>query len=120
MTIMDTLYAHINGSGLVSGWKVQAGKWTDSGVTTDKYVVVQSMTGNRAELIRNAMFRVLVIPPKSAAYQVGDLMAESLFKFLRDNYSKDDVFLFDPFDPVYFQTSDGREVWEINVAVATD
>lgn len=120
MTIIDSLRQHLIDSGLVSGWKVQTVKWVDSGVATDKYVVIQSMTPGKAGLTRSAVYRVMVIPPTAAANQVGDVLSDSIVEYLRNNYTKDNVFLFDPFDPVTFVTTEGRNVWEINVAIAAD
>lgn len=115
MTAADALRNFIDP--LLSGWRVQFGRWMD-GNTADRYAVVRPSGGLPAALVRRPEFTLALIGAAGDAASVPQAAADSIIEAMR--LDSGGVVQFQAGEPVFMNTDDGRPVFEIAVSAITN
>ncbi len=110
-TPADTLRAFV--TPLLPGWRVQFGRWMD-GAETDRYCVIKPVGGLPMELVREPQFTLSFIGAKNDAESAVSTKAEAVIVAMQSG-SGNAVF-FQPSEPVFMATSDGRPVFDLAVS----
>lgn len=116
MTAADALKDFI--TPLLTGWRIQLGRWTDSTNPTDRFAVIKPVGGGLAELVRRPQFTLLLIGAKADAATVPSMKAESIIEAMR--VSSGALVSLQPGEPVYLATDDGRPIFEIAISAITN
>lgn len=98
-------------------WKVQFGRWIDSG-GTQRYAVLQPAGGLPAELLREPQFTLRLIGMLNESAQAISDAAETVIEAMRARTGAGLVFI-QPSEPVFVPTDDGRPLFEIAVSAIT-
>ena len=114
MTAADAIHTLIRP--LFPGWRIQLGRWTD-GADTDRFIVIRPVGGMPASLVRRPQFSVSVIGAKGEGRNPAQQVADQIVELLR-NESGELVHM-QSGEPVYFTTTDGRDIFELAVSTIT-
>lgn len=102
---------------ILNGWQVQLGRWHDTGVRGDRFVVIRNVGGLPAELVRRPQFTLALIGAAEAAATVASDAADEVIEAMRA--SSGSLVFMQPSEPVYMPTDDGRAVFEFAVSAIT-
>ena len=116
MTAADALKDFI--TPLLTGWRIQLGRWTDSTNPADRFAVIKPVGGGLAELVRRPQFTLLLIGAKADAATVPSMRAETIIEAMR--VSSGALVSLQPGEPVYLATDDGRPIFEIAISAITN
>lgn len=103
---------------LLTGWRIQFGRWTDSADPSHQFCVIKPAGGLPAALVRRPNFTLSLIGPKGAAASITAEAAESIIEAMRS--SSGALVFMQPAEPVFVPTDDGRPVFEIAVSAITN
>lgn len=103
---------------LLTGWRIQFGRWTDSTNAADRFAVIKPVGGGLADLVRRPQFTLILIGSKSDPATVPSMGAESIIEAMR--VSSGALVSLQPGEPVCWATDDGRPVFEIAVSAITN
>ncbi len=123
MKYIDDIRDWLIANNLVAGYKVQPYKWTDSGLTTDRFLVIQPDGGQKANgEFRSPFARLLVIGKKSEPHQAtGGVTstADGIINAMQGSYSQGSNFLMEAVSDVSItaETEDGRPYCQINLRI---
>ena len=102
---------------LLTGWRVQFGRWID-GAPTDRFAVIRPVGGMPASLVRRPAFTLMLIGAAGDAASVPDLKANAIVEAMRA--SSGSIVSMNPGEPVFFATDDGRPVIELAISTITN
>jgi hypothetical protein len=102
---------------LLSGWRVQFGRWVD-GLPTDRFSVIRPAPGGPATLVRRPQFSVMLIGAVNDPATIPDSKANEIIEAMRA--SNGGLVVMTASEPFFFPTSDGRPVFEIAVSTITN
>lgn len=111
MTAADVLRDFI--APLLPGWRLQFGRWMD-GSETARYCVIRPVGGLPMELVREPQFSVAFIGGKNDSEHAVSAGAESVISAMQ--ISSGGAVFFQPSEPVFVPTSDGRPMFELAVS----
>jgi hypothetical protein len=102
---------------LLTGWRIQFGRWID-GTNTDRYCVIKPAGGLPASLVREPQFTVLLIGGLGDESTVPGAAADAVIEAMRAGSGS--LVHLQPAEPVYSATGDGRHVFEFAVSAITN
>lgn len=123
MKYIDDIRDWLIANNLVAGYKVQPYEWKDSGITTDRFIVIQPDGGQPVNgEFRSPFARLLIIGQKAEAHQVANGVvdrANGIIKSMQDSYSQGINFLMVPVSDISItaRTEDGRPYCQINLRI---
>lgn len=123
MKYIDDIRDWLIANNLAAGYKVQPYKWTDSGLTTDRFLVIQPDGGQPANAeFRSPFARLLIIGKKSEPHQATNGVvstANGIIKTMQDVFSFGNNFLMEAVSDVSItaETDDGRPYCQINLRI---
>lgn len=111
MTAADALRDFI--SPLLPGWRIQFGRWMD-GSETDRYCVIRPAGGLPMELVREPQFTLSFIGGKNDTEHAVSYGADAVVTAMQTSSGR--AVFFQPSEPVFIATSDGRPMFELAVS----
>lgn len=111
MSAADTLREFI--TPLLTGWRIQFGRWMD-GDDSDRYCIIKPVGGIPQVLVREPQFTLSFIGAKNDSEATVNNAVEAIIAAMTAG-SGDAVF-FQPAEPVFLATSDGRPVFDLAVS----
>lgn len=115
-TAADSVRAWLQAQPVLTGWRLQFGRWVDDGPGS-RYAVLRPVGGLPAALVREPRFTLLLVGQSDAATAAYDAAA-ALVEASR-SYSGPLVSL-EAGEPVASATADGRPTAEIAVSTITN
>ena len=108
---------------LLLGYREQKFEWKDSGISTDRFIVVQPDGGQPANgEFRSPFARLLIIGKKAEPHQIAGGVVEranDIITTMQDSYSQGRNFLMVPVNDISItaRTEDGRPYCQINLRI---
>ena len=116
MTAADALKDFI--TPLLTGWRIQFGRWTDSTNPADRFAVIKPVGGGLATLVRRPQFTLILIGSKSDPAALPSMKADSIIEAMR--VSNGGLVCMRAGEPVYSSTDDGRHMYELSISTITN
>jgi len=115
MTAIDAIRTFI--TPFLTGWRIQAGRWTD-GIKTDRYAVLRPVGGGPAALVRRPQFTLLLIGALGDTLAVPSMAAEAIIEAMRTQSGS--LVLMEAGEPVFSSADDGRPIFELSISTITN
>lgn len=115
MTIDDSLREFIQSKLPVNpAYRLQYGAWK-SGVAADKFVVIRPIGGAPISLIRDPIYSIVFIGAVDQSATELKVVADSIRLAVLTDYKRGDIVNMTASEPAFFQTDDGRPVYELTL-----
>lgn len=88
MNMLERVYNYLNDAGLLDGWTAQVQLWNDTGVGTDRFLVLKTSggTGVRQGLSNDFYFKLFVVGQQGQYdAEVVDNKANEIIEYIKEN-----------------------------------
>jgi len=115
VTATDALRAFL--APLLSGWRLQYGRWIDDGKAF-RYAVLRPIGGLPGALVRQPRYTLMLIGKADDPAVLPETSAQAVITAMQT--SSGGLVFMEPGEPVYTSTNDGRPVVELSISTITN
>lgn len=88
MNMLERVYDYLNDAGLLTGWTAQVQLWNDTGIGTDRFLVLKTSGGtNMRQGLANDYYFKLFVVGQQGQYdsEVVDDKANEIIEYIKEN-----------------------------------
>jgi len=97
------------------GYRVQFGAWKDGGNPLSKYAVIRPIGGTPQSQIRTPKFSIMFIGAANESPLAVNSIADITISAMITNWNQGDIASMTSTEPLFYQTEDGRPVFELSL-----